>query len=241
LWLNVLDLQTLVTRWSYAAIFLGLVLGNLGLPVPEETILFVAGYATSRGTLWLPAVLVIGMVSAVLGDNLGYWLGRWYGREMIGRCSRFVGIRADQIDRLSGLVARYGAIAVFAARFVPGLRFLGGPLAGAGGLSPVRFALANTLGALVYVPYAVGLGYAVGYGLGERLHQIAGGAETLVGAAAILAIAAWLAVRRRRARRALRQADAPPVGGGRGDSQTGLEVSAVGADRRTLPDDQATP
>jgi membrane protein DedA with SNARE-associated domain len=236
-----LDLQTLVVRWSYAAIFLGLLLGNLGLPVPEEAILFVAGYAVSRGTLWLPAVLVIGTVSAIGGDNLAYWLGRRYGREMIGRCSRFVGIRADQIDRLSGLVARYGAIAVFAARFVPGLRFLGGPLAGAGGLPPLRFVLANTLGALLYVPYAVGLGYAVGYGFGEELHRIVGSAEMLVVGAAILALAAWLTVRRHRARQAVLEAGALLVGAGGSSSQKEPEGPAVKPARRHSPDNHAAP
>src|SRR5207249_10111523 len=89
---DVPSLETLVVEWSYAAIVVGLVLGNLGLPVPEETILAVAGYAAWRGILWLPAVVALGTVSAILGDNLGYWLGRRYGREVIARYGRRIGV-----------------------------------------------------------------------------------------------------------------------------------------------------
>src|SRR5207244_10106925 len=67
--------------------------------------------------------------------------------------------------------ARYGAPGVFAARFVPGVRVMSGPLAGAGGLPALHFAAANFLGALLYVPYAVGIGYALAYGLGPWLHR----------------------------------------------------------------------
>jgi len=58
-------------------------------------------------------------------------------------------------------MSRYGAFAVFLARFVVGSRFLAG-LAGVGGLPPLSFAIANLLGALLYVPYAVGIGYGIG-------------------------------------------------------------------------------
>jgi len=59
-------------------------------------------------------------------------------------------------------VARYGAIGVFLGRFFPGLRFMAGPLAGASGLGFHSFVVANVLGAAVFVPYGIGLGYAVG-------------------------------------------------------------------------------
>jgi membrane protein DedA with SNARE-associated domain len=96
-------------------------------------------------------------------------------------------------------------LGVFAARFVTGLRFMAGPIAGSSGLAPARFFIANLLGAVVYVPVMVGLGYGVGYGLGERIEQLrraAGNTELIVVAAlALVAISVWL-VRARRARRA---------------------------------------
>jgi membrane protein DedA with SNARE-associated domain len=93
-------------------------------------------------------------------------------------------------------MARYGGFAVFAARFVAGARFLAGPAAGAMRMRPRTFIVANTLGALVYVPYAVGLGYAVGYGAGGVIEQFVGRAEPVVVAAIALLTLVFI-VRRR--------------------------------------------
>ncbi len=194
------DLAPLIAHWGYAAIFLFVVLGNVGLPVPEETILALSGYLVWRGKLRLPLVLAVGILSAAAGDNLGYWIGRQYGRDAVERYGRRVLVRPERLDSVSRFVTRYGSFGVFAARFIPGLRFLAGPLAGATGLRPIPFLTANMLGALVYVPYAVGIGYAVGYGLGEyveRLRRVVGEVEHIVLAAAViftLAFLGWRAV-----------------------------------------------
>jgi membrane protein DedA with SNARE-associated domain len=70
-----------------------------------------------------------------------------------------------------------------AARFIPGLRFLAGPLAGAAGLAVRSFVMGNMRGALVYVPYAAGVGHAIGYGLGTyvaRVQHVAGEVESII-------------------------------------------------------------
>ena len=171
------------------------VLGNAGLPVPEETILGVAGYLVWRGQLALWTVLAVGFVSAVIGDNIGYWLGRRFGRERMARYARWALGHPERIGSMQAFVARRGPLAVFVARFIPGIRFMAGPLAGSLGLRFMPFLAANVLGALIYVPVAVGLGYAVGYGLGEyveRLRRVVGDLErmvlivVLVGALALL-------------------------------------------------------
>lgn len=198
------DLTPLIAQWGYAAIFLVVILGNLGLPVPEETVLTVSGYLVWQGRLAAAPVIATALASAVLGDNIAYWLGRRYGRLVL---TRFVKVPAERIERIEALVRRYGMFAVFVARFVAGLRFMAGPLAGSTGLGPVRFFVANLLGAAIYVPVAIGAGYAVGYGLGDRiewLRHLAGSAEHVVLIAIVLAVAAgWAWVLwRNRARRA---------------------------------------
>ena len=70
------DIGPLLGDWGYLAIFLIVVLGNVGLPVPEETTLILAGYLVWRGELRFPIVLAVGITSAVGGDSLGYWIGR---------------------------------------------------------------------------------------------------------------------------------------------------------------------
>src|SRR5262245_3703551 len=187
------DLTPLIAQWGYAAIFFIVVLGNAGLPVPEETVLAVSGYMIWQGRLELVPVILVAVASAVVGDNAAYWIGRRYGRQVLARLVR---VGPERLERMQSFVMRYGMLAVFVARFVAGLRFMAGPLAGSAGLSPLRFFAANLLGAAVYVPVAIGAGYAIGYGLGdriERLRHVAGDAERLVIVGlVVLAVAAWI-------------------------------------------------
>jgi membrane protein DedA with SNARE-associated domain len=169
------DLTQFVTHWGYFALVVVVLLGNFGLPVPEETVLILAGYLVWEGPLRLVPTVLVGIVSAVVGDNLGYWLGRAYGRWPLERYGHWIFLTREDLDRMWQFLRRYGGIGVVVARFFPGLRFLGGPLAGAARLPVHRFMLANLLGAALFVPYAVGLGYAIGYGVGplvERVQQI---------------------------------------------------------------------
>jgi membrane protein DedA with SNARE-associated domain len=200
-------LSALVSHWGYLAIFGCVILGNLGLPVPEESILVLAGYLTWQRALVWPLVLVVGIASAVAGDNLGYWLGRRYGQGAIERFGQRVMLTSARIEATRRFVCRYGAFGVFVARFLPGLRFMAGPLAGSTGLRPLRFITANALGALLYVPTMVGAGYAIGYGLGDYVkpfERVVGRIEHVVLIAAALCTMAFLGWRVLRAARARR-------------------------------------
>ncbi len=198
------DLGQLFGHWGYLAIFLVVVLGNLGLPVPEETILALAGYLVWRGQLRLPLVLVVGVASAVAGDNMGYWIGRRYGQKAIQRYGHSLLGGPERLESVRRFITRHGPLGVFAARFITGIRFLAGPIAGTMGLRPIPFLVANALGASVYVPLVVGAGYAVGYGFGpyvERFRHTVGEVEHVVLIVAIVGTIAALAFRALRARR----------------------------------------
>jgi membrane protein DedA with SNARE-associated domain len=201
-------MSDLVTYWGYLAIFFFVVLGNMGFPFPEETILLLAGYLAWEGQLRLSLVLPVGILSAVIGDNIGYRIGRRYGQPLLDRYGPWIVGKPARLEAARRILLRHGARGVFVARFIPGLRFLAGPLAGTIGLRPSRFLLANVLGASLYVPIAVGLGYAVGYGLGDyvtRFEQLAGRVEHYVILGAVLFTALLLAWRAWRWARPLRQ------------------------------------
>ena len=196
------DLTHIIDSWGYVAIFVIVVLGNVGLPVPEETVLTIGGYLAWQGQLRLPVVVLVGIVSAMAGDNLGYWLGRRHGQRMLARLKAAA---PERVERMQRFVRDHGALSVFVGRFVPGLRFMAGPLAGSTGLSPWRFFIANLLGAAIYAPIVVGVGYAVGLGLGdriERLRRAAGDAERVVVIALLVAaVGVWIVLARRARRR----------------------------------------
>jgi len=111
-------------------------------------------------------------VSAVAGDSLGYWVGRRYGQRVVARYGLWARLTPPRLETMRLFVQRYGPVAVFLARFVIGLRFLAGPLAGSLDLSWRSFLMANVLGAVVYVPIMVGMGYAVGVGVGGYMEPI---------------------------------------------------------------------
>lgn len=201
------DLRHLIEHWGYLAICVFILLGNLGVPVPEESILVLAGYLVWQGDLRLSLVLLVGILSAVAGDNLGYWIGRRYGQEAVERYGRWVLLTPTRLEATRRFVTRYAAVGVFAARFIAGLRFLAGPLAGSTGLPPLAFVAANALGAVFYVPTMVAAGYGVAYGLGDylkRLERVVGKVEHVILTGAIigtLAFLGWRALKATRNRR----------------------------------------
>ncbi|HTY77162.1 MAG TPA: DedA family protein [Candidatus Bathyarchaeia archaeon] len=203
---SALNPEVAVSHWGYLAVFVLVILGNAGVPVPEETVLLVAGFLVWTGQLRLDIVLAVGVFSAVAGDNIGFWLGRRFGRAALERHAHWILGHPERLGAMQRFVARRGAIAVIIARFLPGLRFMAGPLAGALGFPAWRFFVANVTGALIYVPIMIGAGWAVGYGLGDYLEPLRRSAINLervavwivIGAAAALLV--WRVVRALRGR-----------------------------------------
>ena len=156
------ELAEWLQHGRYLALAVMIVLGNVGLPFPDEMVLIVAGYLIREGHLALGPTAAVSLVSILVGDNLGYWLGRLGGRPIMRRGARRARISTARLDRLQWLVSRYGVFAIVAARFVAGFRMLAGPLAGAVGMRPVTFMAANLVAAVLFVPYALALGYTVG-------------------------------------------------------------------------------
>ena len=199
-----LDLPEILAQWGYLAIVIIVVLGNVGLPIPEETVLLWSGYLAWTGELSLPMVILAGLTGAIGGDNFGFRIGRRCGRSLLHRDHGFFGTAPAGLDRMERLVARYGVSAVFVARFVPGLRALAGPLAGVTNLPFARFFTANALGALIFVPIVVGLGYSSGPTVGAHVKRLRGSLRhgellAVVGLlAAVIALVGWV---RRRPRR----------------------------------------
>lgn len=155
-------LEPTLRQWGYQGIFLGVVLGNIGLPLPEESIVLFAGYLAWRGTLDLRYVMLVAFVSAVVGDNLGYWIGRLGGEPFLRRYGRYVGVSEKLLDRGKRFFAAHGVKAVFLARFITGFRFLAGPMAGAARMSFRRFFASNSFGAALWIAVIVPLGYFFG-------------------------------------------------------------------------------
>jgi membrane protein DedA with SNARE-associated domain len=156
-------LREAIVHYGYWAIAVALLLENTGIPVPGETVLLLASFlAYSEHELQLSSIIIVGTVAATLGDNLGYAVGRRGGRPLLERYRELLCIRPATLERGDRLFAQYGAVAVFFARFVFGLRIVGGPLAGVLRMSWKKFLLFNFLGASLWVTAVATVGYLFG-------------------------------------------------------------------------------
>lgn len=148
-----------VAHWGYLFIGVTVVLSNVGLPVPEETILLVGGYLAAKGMLSLWGLIPTAIVSATGGDSLGYWLGSRAGRRLLLQYGAALGVTRHRLFVAEQFFGRYGPWTVFLARFIGGLRFMAGPLAGALRMPFYRFFRYNLTGAVVYCSTIVYIAY----------------------------------------------------------------------------------
>jgi membrane protein DedA with SNARE-associated domain len=161
---SILDLlRNAVVRYGYWAVGGTLLLENAGVPLPGETILLLASFlAYSEHDLRLPWIVVVATIAATLGDNLGYAIGYYGGRALLIRYQSLFRIKNSTLARGENLFSRYGAVTVFFARFVAGMRIITGPLAGVLRMSWRKFLLFNFLGALLWVSVISSAGYFFG-------------------------------------------------------------------------------
>ena len=161
---SILDLlRNAVVQYGYWAVGAALLLENAGVPVPGETILLLASFlAYSEHALRLPWIVLVATIAATLGDNLGFALGYYGGRPLLSRYQAFFRIQERTLQRGEGVFARYGAITIFFARFLFGMRIIAGPMAGVLRMPWRKFMVFNFLGAALWVTVISGAGYLFG-------------------------------------------------------------------------------
>ena len=145
------DLEPFVRNHGVFAVILILAAEALGAPVPGETLLIFASVLARRGEISLPALLIFAWAGSVLGDNVGYVIGRTLGRATITRYGTKIGLTDGRMSAIEGIFARYGSATVLFARFFSILRQLNGIVAGTLGMPWWRFLLFNAIGAALWV------------------------------------------------------------------------------------------
>ncbi len=157
------SLRTFVADYGYWAVALALLCENAGIPIPGESTLLLASFlAYSEHQLHLGWIIVVATCAATLGDNIGYALGHYGGRPLLDRYVNVFRISPATLQRGEDMFARYGAAAVFFARFIFGLRVFAGPLAGVLRMHWRKFAFFNFMGAGLWVTVIASAGYLFG-------------------------------------------------------------------------------
>src|SRR5215210_2522329 len=153
---------TLIEHYGYLVVLFGVMLESTGVPLPGETILLAAGVLVQRGHLDLGDTIAFGILGAVLGDQIGYWVGREGGRPFVLRWGRYLFITPARLGRAEAFFERHGGKAVFLARFFSGLRVFGALVAGISRMRWGTFILYNALGGAVWATAVVLVGYFLG-------------------------------------------------------------------------------
>ena len=187
------NLMPLLQEYGVAAVAIILMLESIGLPLPGESLLILASVLAARGDLSFPSLLVLAWAGAVLGDNIGYVIGRTFGRAVVLRFGGRIGITADRLRKVEAVFARYVPVTVGFARFFPILRQLNGVVAGTLAMEWRRFLLFNALGGALWVLVWSLLGFYLGAHVGDLAalaHDF--GMVGAAVAAAVVATVAWL-------------------------------------------------
>jgi membrane protein DedA with SNARE-associated domain len=186
-----------------AYLVVGLVIGveSMGVPLPGETTLVAAALLASQGTLNIYFVIGSAAAGAIIGDSIGYYIGRKAGRSLFERLGRrFHHFSEDRIVKAEKYFHKYGLWTVFFGRFVALLRIFAGPMAGMLRMSYPRFLLANASGGIAWST-TIGV---VAYKVGDNADKIFGRVSmwALV-AIAVVAVTAYVVykIRKRRAGR----------------------------------------
>jgi membrane protein DedA with SNARE-associated domain len=195
-------LEPLVHTWGLWGLGADIFLEAMGLPLPGESFLVIAAGLAAGGTFDIRVVVLVAFLAATVGDNLGYLIGRFFGRPVVLRYGARFGITHERLLRVEEVLDRRGAIIVVIARFVVLLRQLNGLAAGVGGMHWARFAAANALGAALWVGTWATLAYRFGPQVEAALpalwHHVSRYAVPVVPVLAVALVLAWWRWGRRR-------------------------------------------
>lgn len=188
-----------IAQYGYFAIFVLLMLGIVGLPVPDETLLTFSGYLAYKGNLSLPLLFLIAWAGSACGITISFFLGRTFGLGLIHRYGKYLRIKEEHIEKAHGWFSRVGHWALTFGYFIPGVRHVTAFAAGISEVSYAQFALFAYSGGILWVSVFLSLGYF----LGERWQAVEGQIHryaviaTAIGAIAACGYFAWRKWRRR--------------------------------------------
>jgi membrane protein DedA with SNARE-associated domain len=168
-------LEPWVHHYGAATVFVILTLESFGIPLPGESLLITAAILSGRGDMSFTVLFFSAWAGAVLGDNIGYLIGRMLGHTLLWRYGGKVGLTAERLGKVRAIFTRYGPATVVFARFLNILRQLNGIFAGTMKMDWWRFLVFNTCGGALWVLVWTSAGYSLGLhgaGIAALVHKV---------------------------------------------------------------------
>ena len=148
-----------VSSWGYAGIFVMMFLESSFFPFPSEVAMIPAGYLAHKGEMSLALAFISGTLGSLLGAIFNYYLCYFFGREIVLKYGKFVGITHEKMDKFEAFFNKHGEISTFNSRLIPGIRQYISLPAGLAKMNIFRFCLFTTLGAGIWCAVLLGVGY----------------------------------------------------------------------------------
>ena len=164
------ELTPLIANYGVWVVAGFIALESLGLPLPAEAALIAAAFfaaKTNQLNIW--ALIAAGIGAAIVGEIVGFWIGRVFGHQLLATCGGRLGLTKERMKVGQWLFAQYGGAFVFTARFLPFLRNIAAVLAGTNQMGQYAFYFASGTAAIVWV-MVYGL---AAYALGEAFVTLA--------------------------------------------------------------------
>jgi len=161
----------------------------IGFVIPGETAAVVGGVFASRGDLPLWGMILVVISAAILGDTVGYEIGKHLGPRIMAL--KLLDKRRAQLQKAEDFLARRGGLAVFLGRFTAFFRAVMPALAGLSRMPYRRFAIWNFTGGIIWGALFVTLGFVAGNSYEELAHAVGRGAAVVVGAVVVVILAVW--------------------------------------------------
>jgi membrane protein DedA with SNARE-associated domain len=163
--------ESLVADYGLALLFLLIAMESAGIPLPGETALIAAGVLAARGDLDIVAVIVVAATAAIIGDNIGYWIGRVGGRRLLTRWSWLERHASKVLPWSERFFARHGAKTIFLGRFIAVLRVTAAWLGGVSKMTWWRFFFWNAAGGICWAVLVALLAYYAGQAAADAVER----------------------------------------------------------------------
>jgi undecaprenyl-diphosphatase len=161
-------LVTIPANLGYPVLFGLVMVESMGVPVPGETAIILSGLAANQGRLSIELVILVAAAAAIIGDNIGFEIGRRGGRALLERPGRFARQRRQMLDVADPFFERHGPKAVFLGRWIAGLRVWAAWFAGASDMPWRTFFVWNAAGGICW---ATSVGLAAYFG-GQAVEKV---------------------------------------------------------------------
>ncbi|MGE5353243.1 MAG: DedA family protein [Acidobacteriota bacterium] len=151
-----------IQHYGYGGIYMLLMLGIVGVPVPDETLLALSGFLAFKGELSLIPAFLSGFLGSITGITISYFIGRGFGRVFLEKYGHYIHLTKERLEKAREWFKKIGKWALLFGYFIPGVRHVISLLAGSTKMNYPEFAIYTYVGGFIWASTFISIGYFFG-------------------------------------------------------------------------------